>query len=421
MRTIFFAIFLLAPIVSNAQLSTFLYSEKLDSIVHKRVCAGGNDAFFAYEYDMFGRIKKEIEHTGTSSVTPKYLETTHYYNLSGHLDSSVTYYYLSSAVKSVKRYFYLGSDLDSLSIIYFLSSSPDSTGHAYKYSYTVNGKRQTELYLKKLQGQTQYIPYERRVWTYDAQQKLIADSFYLADSFSPFTLTSYSEYTYNSSSGKLMLAVKKDYTGYVSGQTDYFYNPSGDLYFEQYWMEGSLFDAWGYYFDPAGNINQMTYFGWSNQGWEPYINYTAEYDGMLASTTAMPTPDVPNVLDKLFNLYRPTLIRFVDTASSGSLLLTLMTYHYSGGVGVEKPATSDQLSFYPNPASDYLILRLPFDFKSDGQIMISDLQGKVIFQHVALKPNKTVRLDLSALPAGMYFVNLICNSQNYISRKLIKR
>ncbi len=421
MRTIFFAIFLLAPFVSNAQLSTILYSEKLDSIVHKRVCAGGNDAFFAYEYDLFGRIKKEIEHIGTSSVTPKYLETSHYYNLSGQLDSSVTFYFLSSAVKSVRRYFYLGTDLDSLSIIYFLSSSPDSTGYAYKYSYSVAGKRQTELYRKKLQGQTQYIPYERRVWTYNAQQKLIADSFYLADNFSNFTLTSYSEYTYNPSSGKLMLAVQKDYTGYVSRQTDYFYNPSGDLYFEQYWMEGSLYDAWGYYFDLAGNINQMTYFGRGNQGWDPYINYTVNYDGVLASTTAMPKSNVPNVLDKLFKLNRPTLIRYVDTASSGSLLLTLMSYHYSGGVGVEKYTTSDQLSFYPNPASDYLVLRLPFDFKSDGQIMISDLHGKVLLQHAALKQHETIRLDISTLPAGMYFVNLICNSENYISKKLIKR
>ncbi|HRZ43450.1 MAG TPA: T9SS type A sorting domain-containing protein [Bacteroidales bacterium] len=404
----------------DAQFSQVLFTEKLDSIVHTRVCAGGEDGFYSYQYDVLGRTIKEIQHTGKSSVTPIDNETTHYYKPNGLLDSSVIIHFLSPAVKTVKRCFYIGADLDSTSTIIFFATPADSAGYSYKCSYTASGKLRSQINYKMVLGQTTYSFEEKRVWVYNTQQELIADSLYLPDNQGNLTLYSYSLYTYDLNSGKLLSAIQKDWIGNVEGQYNYFYDSVGSLYFEQYIMGNTPYSGWGYCYDSVGNITDMTYFAFSQQSWDPIYTYNTVYDGILATTTAMPKSDVPSVLDKLFRLHRPTVIRYVDTAYSASILLTRSNYYYSGGVGVVNNTRSNEFSVIPNPVSDYLMIKLLNDVKTEYQVIVTDLQGRVMLSQRVNSDNKVIHIGIQSLPSGLYLLTLGSANGLYFNQKFVK-
>ncbi|MBZ0207799.1 MAG: T9SS type A sorting domain-containing protein [Flavobacteriales bacterium] len=59
---------------------------------------------------------------------------------------------------------------------------------------------------------------------------------------------------------------------------------------------------------------------------------------------------------------------------------------------------------YPNPASTEAYLKWPVEQKGD-EIRIMDAQGRILLVHQA-EENGLSRLDLSALPAGLYKVHM---------------
>lgn len=63
---------------------------------------------------------------------------------------------------------------------------------------------------------------------------------------------------------------------------------------------------------------------------------------------------------------------------------------------------------YPNPTKGQLIIELlNFDEVNDGMILISDMQGKVIFSQK--KIDKKTAIDLSNQPAGNYLLRINAN------------
>lgn len=63
---------------------------------------------------------------------------------------------------------------------------------------------------------------------------------------------------------------------------------------------------------------------------------------------------------------------------------------------------------YPNPTKGQLIIELlNFDEVNDGMILISDMQGKVIFSQK--KIDKKTAIDLSNQPAGKYLLRINAN------------
>jgi hypothetical protein len=77
------------------------------------------------------------------------------------------------------------------------------------------------------------------------------------------------------------------------------------------------------------------------------------------------------------------------------------------GAGISDINESKALMFYPNPTTGTIYLSEP------GNISLSDLSGKLL-----LEQKNTNQLDISALPAGMYFLHFIENNNQIV--KVIK-
>ena len=75
------------------------------------------------------------------------------------------------------------------------------------------------------------------------------------------------------------------------------------------------------------------------------------------------------------------------------------------------------MNLYPNPASSYIVLDMGTGEEMDGDVMISDMMGRVCLQqHIAGLSN---RISVAGLPPGMYFLTYI-HEQRMITRKFIK-
>ncbi len=75
------------------------------------------------------------------------------------------------------------------------------------------------------------------------------------------------------------------------------------------------------------------------------------------------------------------------------------------------------MNLYPNPASSYIVLDMGTGEEMDGDVIISDMMGRVCLQqHIAGLSN---RISVAGLPPGMYFLTYI-HEQRIITRKFIK-
>jgi hypothetical protein len=86
----------------------------------------------------------------------------------------------------------------------------------------------------------------------------------------------------------------------------------------------------------------------------------------------------------------------------------------------DQPVIQDQLSVYPNPASDYLTvdLILPDDFMN-GKVDLMDVNGRILASQVINDPNvESISLDVRSLPSGMYLLR-VTDGQHIITRQVV--
>lgn len=88
-------------------------------------------------------------------------------------------------------------------------------------------------------------------------------------------------------------------------------------------------------------------------------------------------------------------------------------------VGLEE-SLNHQFSLFPNPSTGLTKLVWNHPLQGDFQLKLVDLNGKVVFQqsHQLNKNSKGLKLDLSGIPSGLYFLKLSSESGNAV-RKLI--
>ena len=75
-----------------------------------------------------------------------------------------------------------------------------------------------------------------------------------------------------------------------------------------------------------------------------------------------------------------------------------------------------ELTVYPNPATESVVVEYPFDSKV--QISIFNSLGQ--FQELIVTENISTTINLQHLPAGVYFLHLNTEGVNLI-KKIIKR
>lgn len=87
-------------------------------------------------------------------------------------------------------------------------------------------------------------------------------------------------------------------------------------------------------------------------------------------------------------------------------------FTYSGSTGIEMPAGM-KIRLFPNPAGDYLYIESS-DVESTGSYQIVAINGKIILQNKLL--GNMTRVDLTALPAGVYLVKTETNKMKTIKK-----
>ncbi len=74
--------------------------------------------------------------------------------------------------------------------------------------------------------------------------------------------------------------------------------------------------------------------------------------------------------------------------------------------GVTETLSSENVSIYPNPATDDLNISLPSLYGVSTRVLIYNVIGEVIFEEKIIADGTTHSLDISKLNSGVYFVRL---------------
>lgn len=84
---------------------------------------------------------------------------------------------------------------------------------------------------------------------------------------------------------------------------------------------------------------------------------------------------------------------------------------FSGWVGIDESTPLNEFAMYPNPASDFISLRVD---QSAQELVVFNLEGREV-AHYPIE-NGTLRVDVSTLPVGIYTCTLLNEQKLAIGR-----
>jgi hypothetical protein len=91
-------------------------------------------------------------------------------------------------------------------------------------------------------------------------------------------------------------------------------------------------------------------------------------------------------------------------------------------LGQEDKNTEGELKVFPNPANEAVALQIAPEMESDATILLTNLAGQTLMTETrwVSKSVNTIKLDLSTIPSGLYFVTVRQGAQMW-TKKLMKR
>lgn len=108
------------------------------------------------------------------------------------------------------------------------------------------------------------------------------------------------------------------------------------------------------------------------------------------------------------------MVRFKATSDFGNNAFfdQINIYKRAAGVGINDLTNISSLNVYPNPASDLLNIDYTMDKSEPVTINITNAVGQIVYTSFNQTPAtvNNVRVDVSGLAAGFYFVNLVSES-----------
>jgi len=105
------------------------------------------------------------------------------------------------------------------------------------------------------------------------------------------------------------------------------------------------------------------------------------------------------------------------------LLIVIMSFSYANG-SITLQDEEHPLSVYPNPAFQYVNVKLLADQSETPQIQILDLTGKVVFRYEKdISKDQDfyfASMDISRLRPGVYFVKVVRGDQTFSEKLVLK-
>ncbi len=90
--------------------------------------------------------------------------------------------------------------------------------------------------------------------------------------------------------------------------------------------------------------------------------------------------------------------------------------------GIEENNSGGYFSVYPNPTTDELFVDFDAKLAQDFAITLYDVIGKTIYTSdaTAIVGMNHQRINLSDVKPGVYFINVVSNSQNHTEKVIVK-
>jgi len=120
------------------------------------------------------------------------------------------------------------------------------------------------------------------------------------------------------------------------------------------------------------------------------------------------------------------------TSPSGKMFLIFTTnssitgkgweiYYPKRNTGVNETMADSPLNIFPNPACNYVTIRIPAGQKATGELILSSPEGRqLISEPVTISPGENeIKLDLAGLSAGLYFISLKSNINSAAAKLII--
>lgn len=216
-------------------------------------------------------------------------------------------------------------------------------------------------------------------------------------------------YSYSFDTGTL-LPSEKIVTSYVDGRKVLRLDSLSDDGF--YWQYNGKST---YQYDNRGNCTEYHHYDHTDYEVERSV-YTYDYGKPLSSTVIPwnPEMDRPRMYDNVDACVREAW-HSVDVDHVLQYVCDYV-YDYSDVVtGVECPAVSE-VSLYPNPATDRVVL----DGLADGEaeVRIHDLSGRLVLTRLAAGP--TALLDISSLAPGCYVVRVAQGDEEKVVKMVVE-
>lgn len=95
----------------------------------------------------------------------------------------------------------------------------------------------------------------------------------------------------------------------------------------------------------------------------------------------------------------------------------------SGTTGIEEQTQTVAFNLYPNPASDFVNLNVSGADNEMVTIDVLNLLGSKVMDLGGKQPlmNGAKRIDISALPKGVYFLNIVADNRTRTSVRFVKQ
>jgi hypothetical protein len=158
----------------------------------------------------------------------------------------------------------------------------------------------------------------------------------------------------------------------------------------------------------------------------PYVTYRDAANGQKASVMTYDGASWVNVgnagfsdgradfTDLIFNNSGVAIVGYQDFAHQGKVTVKNYIFVIVGMDGKEQ----NQLSVFPNPATDFVQVNLAKATGTENEIRVMDVTGKMVYS--TSSDASTVTLNVSGFASGIYFVQ-VKNSTFTVTGKFFKK
>ena len=398
--------------------------QRLDSVIYEAYNSGmsqwENDHKESFIYDAYGRITSYFYYDWDDNINHWLVlnKEDYTYNTSGKLNEKIK------------------SNWDSISGLW---------EQAYKSTYSYNGNGDLVLFdgYDWDSGKSQWIMEDKEEYTYDANDHMIqyldynlnpGNNQWFSDAKEDFTNNSNGDitmlvgYDWEASNNQWINDDKKEFTydvnRYLTQLLDYFWTiPSSQWIYQ---------DKQDFTYDGNGNVIQLisSDWDWMMNQWINDIRYESTFNNTYVFTD-MVLPfnwflnQKPALKDPGFFYNKELFCKHMLTGYTGKTWNSTTsqwindshaTFYYSqfNVIGIKENRISE-ISVYPNPARDFVVISLQ-NITVPTSFQLNDLQGRKVLSK-NLNPGIN-RVPLNGINEGIYLYRLI-RKNNDLSGKLI--